>query len=62
MAGLVILMTAASAHASDATRLRFGVAPSYAPFESKAPSGQLVGFDIDVGNEICRRVNAQCSS
>ncbi|WP_269508819.1 ABC transporter substrate-binding protein [Burkholderia sp. IMCC1007] len=60
IAGLVILMTAASAHAGDATRLRFGVDPSYAPFESKASSGQLVGFDIDVGNEICRRVNARC--
>lgn len=60
IAGLVMLVSAVSAHAGDATRLRFGVDPSYAPFESKAPSGQLVGFDIDVGNEICRRLNARC--
>jgi ABC-type amino acid transport substrate-binding protein len=41
------------ANASDAAQLRFGVDPTYAPFESRAPSGQLVGFDIDLGNEIC---------
>ncbi|WP_435530738.1 hypothetical protein [Paraburkholderia fungorum] len=40
------------ANASDAAQLRFGVDPTYAPFES-APSGQLVGFGIDLGNEIC---------
>jgi len=65
-AGLVVLFAAfcATAHASDATRqrteLRLGVDPTYAPFESKAPSGKLVGLDIDLGNEICRRLKTQC--
>ena len=51
--------TAASgAFAADTTR--FGVDASYPPFESKAPDGKLVGFDIDLGNEICRRLDAKC--
>ncbi len=62
IAGLALLLAAfcANANASDATQLRFGVDPTYAPFESKAPSGQLVGFEIDLGNEICRRLNVKC--
>ena len=62
LAGLVVLFSAfcVDAHASDTTQLRFGVDPTYAPFESKAPSGKLIGLDIDLGNEICRRLKMQC--
>lgn len=30
--------------------LRFGVDPTFPPFESKASDGSLQGFDIDLGN------------
>ncbi|MFM0286610.1 ABC transporter substrate-binding protein [Paraburkholderia megapolitana] len=62
IASLALLLAAfcADANANDMTRLRFGVDPTYAPFESKAPSGQLIGFEIDLGNEICRRLNVKC--
>src|SRR5260370_3391516 len=40
--------------------IRFGVDPSYPPFESKAADGSLVGFDIDLGNALCAKVNAKC--
>ncbi|MBT0718039.1 transporter substrate-binding domain-containing protein [Rosenbergiella epipactidis] len=42
------------------THLRFGTDPSYPPFESKSPDGKLVGFDIDLVNEICKRITTQC--
>ena len=48
------------AHAKDWTTIRFGVDASYPPFESKGSDGKLVGFDIDLGNEICKRLNAKC--
>ena len=48
------------AHAKDWTTIRFGVDASYPPFESKGPDGKLVGFDIDLGNEICARLKAKC--
>ena len=42
------------------THIRFGTDPSYPPFESKSPDGKLVGFDIDLVNEICKRIAVQC--
>ena len=56
----LLAVSAGVAHAKDWTTVRFGVDASYAPFESKAPDGKLVGFDIDLGNEICKRMNAKC--
>ena len=56
----LLAVSAGAAHAKDWSTVRFGVDASYAPFESKAPDGKLVGFDIDLGNEICKRLNAKC--
>lgn len=62
--GAVLAVSAISnlsvAEAKDWSTIRFGVDASYPPFESKAADGTLVGFDIDVGNELCRRLNAKC--
>ncbi|WP_085633516.1 ABC transporter substrate-binding protein [Pseudomonas sp. R16(2017)] len=57
---LVLFLAAGGVHAKDWTVIRFGVDPSYAPFESKAPDGTLVGFDIDIGNAICEQLKAKC--
>ncbi len=56
----LLAVSASAAYAKDWTTVRFGVDASYAPFESKAPDGKLVGFDIDLGNEICKRMSAKC--
>lgn len=42
-------------------KLRIGTDPTYAPFESKSPSGELVGFDIDLAHELCNRIKTQCT-
>jgi lysine-arginine-ornithine-binding protein len=57
---LALALAATGAFAKDWSTVRFGVDASYAPFESKAPDGKLVGFDVDLGTEICRRLNAKC--
>ena len=57
---IAMLAVATSVCAKDWTTVRFGVDASYPPFESKSTDGKLVGFDIDVGNEICKRINAKC--
>ena len=49
-----------AARAADAQNLRFGVEAQYAPFESKAADGSLQGFDIDVGNAVCRIAKLDC--
>jgi histidine transport system substrate-binding protein len=60
---LVWLSVAAAvtvASGKDWKLIRFGVDPSYPPFESKAPNGELVGFDIDLGKALCAKLNARC--
>jgi lysine-arginine-ornithine-binding protein len=57
---MATLAIATSACAKDWSTVRFGVDASYPPFESKSVNGTLVGFDIDLGNEICKRLNAKC--
>ena len=51
----------ASAMAADATSLRYGLEAQYPPFESKGANGELQGFDIDVGNAVCKTANLKCS-
>jgi lysine/arginine/ornithine transport system substrate-binding protein len=57
---LVCLASSFAAHGKEWTSIRFATDASYPPFESKAPNGSLVGFDIDLGNEICARLHAKC--
>ena len=60
LSALALCMAAGSAMAKEYKELRFGVDPSYAPFESKAADGSLVGFDIDLGNAICAELKVKC--
>jgi lysine-arginine-ornithine-binding protein len=40
--------------------IKFGVDPSYPPFEQKQPDGSLSGFDIDLGNALCTELRVKC--
>ncbi|PRX19612.1 amino acid ABC transporter substrate-binding protein (PAAT family) [Paraburkholderia sp. BL18I3N2] len=65
MKAVVLLLLASvfsvCSYANDVSTLRFGVDPTYPPFESKDASGKLAGFEIDLGNEICARIHAKCA-
>jgi lysine/arginine/ornithine transport system substrate-binding protein len=56
----LVLLACASSSAFAAESLRFGVDPTFPPFESKAPDGSLQGFDIDMGNAICHQMKVKC--
>ncbi|ALQ47983.1 TPA: ABC transporter substrate-binding protein [Raoultella ornithinolytica] len=56
----VALMASASTLAAEQKEIRFGVDPTFAPFEWKDPQGKLAGFDIDLGNAICQQLQAKC--
>ncbi|WP_130833438.1 ABC transporter substrate-binding protein [[Erwinia] mediterraneensis] len=56
----VLLACAFSASALTQPELRFGVDPTFPPFESKAVDGSLQGFDIDLGNAICAQAKVKC--
>src|SRR5579859_7577820 len=46
--------------AETQSTLRFGIEAAYPPFESKSPTGQLQGFDVDVGNAVCAKMGVKC--
>ena len=56
----LLSMCAISAFAQDAKPIRFGVDPTFAPFESVDASGKLVGLDIELGDALCKNMKAQC--
>jgi lysine-arginine-ornithine-binding protein len=57
---LTLALAATGSQAKDWKEIRFGTDATYAPFESKASDGKLVGFDIDLGNAICAHLKAKC--
>ncbi|WP_153100829.1 ABC transporter substrate-binding protein [Paraburkholderia hayleyella] len=57
---IALAMMAVSAGAKEWKTVRIGVDPSYPPFESKAPNGQIVGFAVDLTRELCTRINVKC--
>lgn len=55
-----LTLCATGAFANEPSTIRFGVDPTFAPFETKTPDGKLAGFDIDLGNAICAKLHAKC--
>jgi len=53
----VVLGLAGAAQAAD---LRICVEGAYPPFSATSPSGELVGFDIDITNALCGAMGKQC--
>ncbi|AOK55199.1 ABC transporter substrate-binding protein [Burkholderia stagnalis] len=60
MTVMSLLCTAPGARANDKGMVRFGIDPNYPPMEAKAPDGSIRGFDVDLGDEICKRIRAHC--
>ncbi|RQR69850.1 MULTISPECIES: ABC transporter substrate-binding protein [unclassified Burkholderia] len=58
VASAVLCVLATSTWAADT--LRFGIEADYPPFEYKLPSGELTGFDIDIGNAVCAKLKVKC--
>ena len=56
---LTAILLGASAAAS-AQELTFAMEPSYPPFETTNEKGEIIGFDVDVANAICKEIQATC--
>lgn len=46
---------------SSAQDIKFVMEPSYPPFETTNDEGEIVGFDVDIANAICKEIQANCS-
>lgn len=58
LAGAVAIGVSLSAQAQEV--LRVGVEGAYPPFSEKTASGELIGFDIDIANALCEKMNRKC--
>lgn len=61
LAGLLCLSSCAAVAAPAPLTIRFVTEATYPPFESMNPSGQIIGFDVDVANAICASIHAECT-
>ncbi len=46
---------------ASAESLRIGTSADFPPWESTDAAGNIVGFDREVGDEICKRIDAECT-
>ncbi len=63
-AGLLAVGTAAvggDAQAKEWTKVRIASEGAYPPWNATDPSGKLVGFEVDLGNDLCRRMKVECT-
>ncbi len=47
--------------AADAITLRIGTEGAYPPFNYFTADGQLAGFDVEIGEALCAKMEVQCS-
>lgn len=58
---IICLSAGSIASSADLSTIRFATEAGYPPFEFVAPNGEIQGFNIDIGNEICKRLEAECT-
>ena len=56
----MLAVAAGMAQAKDWTTVRIAMDATYPPFELLDPSGQIVGFDKDIGDALCERMKVKC--
>ncbi|WP_434561154.1 ABC transporter substrate-binding protein [Pseudomonas sp. D2-30] len=49
-----------SANVMAADKLKMGIEAAYPPFNNKDASGQVVGFDKDIGDALCAKMKVEC--
>lgn len=49
-----------AANAADWSKIRIATEGAYAPWNFTDASGQLVGFELDLARDLCKRMNAEC--
>ncbi|WP_337875455.1 transporter substrate-binding domain-containing protein [Elioraea sp.] len=57
----VLAIGAADPAAAQQRQVRIATEGAYAPWNFTGPGGQLEGFEIDLANDLCRRMNARCT-
>ena len=59
--GLGILISFFLTIYSNAETIRIGTEGAYPPWNSKDASGNLIGFEVELANELCKIMKAECT-
>lgn len=57
---VALSLTAGTAMAKDWTSVRIATEGAYPPWNSTDSSGQLIGFEVDLANDLCQRMQVEC--
>ncbi|WP_373777052.1 transporter substrate-binding domain-containing protein [Glaesserella sp.] len=58
---LIASALAVAAFSAQANQtITFAMEPSYPPFELTNEKGEIIGFDVDIANAICKEIQATC--
>ena len=57
---IYVALAALAALPASAKTLRIATSADYPPWESVDSSGEMRGFDIDIGNAICAKIGMEC--
>lgn len=58
---IIAALLAGTAFATQAREIRFAMEPSYPPFELTNEKNEIIGFDVDLANAICKEIQANCT-
>lgn len=58
---VLLAALAGGAQAKDYKKIVIATEGAYPPYNMHAPDGSLIGFEIDLGNDLCRRMQIQCT-
>ncbi len=57
---IVATLAAPAAQAKDWTKVVIATEGAYMPYNGHSPDGKLIGFEIDLGNNLCARLKITC--
>ena len=58
--GAGLALTPGWAGAKEWTRVRIATEGAYPPYNLQGPDGKLIGYEIDLAADLCRRMQVQC--
>src|ERR1700732_1456139 len=58
--GIAAALSLSAAQAKDWKKVVIATEGAYMPFNGHSPDGKLIGFEIDLGNNLCERMKITC--